>query len=122
MMRSSRRNRGLQPEYTPEPTPPSSNNSCFTQNFQIETTIEEEERIQREDAEERLSTIEKSPLVEVNSVGSKDDNDDINFSSDDSTKTDSSEKSLMIVEEEKSKKSSSTQPMRSIFTLFHLPK
>lgn len=121
-MRSSRRNRVLQPEYTPEPTPPSSNDSRFTQNFQIETTIEEEERIQREDAEERLSTIEKSPSVEVNSVGSKDDNDDINFSSDDSTKTDSSEKSLMIVEEEKSKKSSSTQPMRSIFTLFHLPK
>lgn len=98
-MSSSRRNRGLQPEYTPEPTPPGSNNSHFTQDFQIETTLEEEERLQREEAEERLSTNEKSPSIEINSVGSDDENNDINFSSDDSTKSDSSEKSSMIIEE-----------------------
>ena len=120
-MRSSRRNQGLHPELTPEPTPPSSNDSHFTQDFQIESTLEEEERLQREDEEERLSTNEKSPSIEMNSVESKEDNDDINFASDDSTKSDSSEKSLMIVEEGKSKKSSSTHPLYSVFTQLHPP-
>lgn len=59
-MRSSRRNRGLVPEYTPEPTPPNSNNSHFSQDFQIETTLEEEERRRGEEEEENVESEEET--------------------------------------------------------------
>ena len=101
-MRSSRRNRGLRPEYTPEPTPPRSNESNFSQDFQIETTLEEEERIRREEENERSQSNEN-----INVTSSKDNQADINLSSDDSTKSDSSDESVAVINDSKETKKSS---------------
>ncbi|KAH9813616.1 hypothetical protein DFH28DRAFT_929638 [Melampsora americana] len=58
-MRSSRRNKGLVPEFEPEPTPPNSEGGEFREDFQIETTIEETERRNREDEEDLLKEVEQ---------------------------------------------------------------
>lgn len=51
-MRSSRRNLGLNPEFTPQPTPPSSNDDNLLGDVQIETTLEEEGLNQRSEEQE----------------------------------------------------------------------
>lgn len=107
-MRSSRRNRGLRPEYTPEPTPPRSNESNFSQDFQIETTLEEEERIRREEENERSQSNDDDESNEnINVTSSKDNQADINLSSDDSTKSDSSDESVAVINDSKETKKSS---------------
>ncbi|KAH9816127.1 hypothetical protein DFH28DRAFT_1125558 [Melampsora americana] len=58
-MRTSRRNKGLVPEFEPEPTPPNSQEMEFTDDFQIETTIEETERRNKEDEEDLSKEIGK---------------------------------------------------------------
>ncbi|KAH9824781.1 hypothetical protein DFH28DRAFT_920788 [Melampsora americana] len=58
-MRTSRRNKGLVPEFEPEPTPPNSEEIEFTDDFQIETTIEETERRNKEDEEDLSKEIGK---------------------------------------------------------------
>lgn len=106
-MRSSRRNRGLRPEYTPDPTPPQSDASNFSQNFQIETTLEEEERLIREDENEKLQSNEDIGSNNNVDVVSARENADVNLSSDDSTKSDSSDESIAVISESKDNKKSS---------------
>lgn len=106
-MRSSRRNRGLVPECTPEPTPPNSSDSHFSQDFQIETTLEEEERLRLEEEEENEKSEEEASTKEVEDITSEGKQVDINFSSDESTKSDSSEISVIVIDKDKDSKKSS---------------
>lgn len=105
-MRSSRRNLGLNPEFTPEPTPPSSNDDDFLGNVQIESTVEEEARYRREDeeAQQRLTeqnsdsndnsnTVEHSNVLVTNNVL-----EDIVFSSEALIREDSSNESVKVIE------------------------
>lgn len=105
-MRSSRRNRGLNPEFTPDPTPPNSESSHFSQDFQIETTLEEEQRLQREEEEERQSVDEERSTLQIESTVLKEMDNDINFSSESLTKSDSDDQSLVVIEQKDNKKSS----------------
>lgn len=109
-MRSSRRNQGLNPEFIPEATPPNSEDSDFAQDFQIKTTVEEEERLRTEEEEENEANKEdvSSDKDERTTVTSNKDVDvDIVFSSDDSIANDSSEESMAVVEKDKVEKKSS---------------
>lgn len=107
-MRSSRRNQGLNPEFIPEATPPNSEDSDFAQDFQIKTTVEEEERLRTEEEEENEANKEdvSSDKDECTTVTSNKDVD-IVFSSDDSIANDSSEESMAVVEKDKVEKKSS---------------
>lgn len=107
-MRSSRRNQGLNPEFIPEATPPNSEDSDFAQDFQIKTTVEEEERLRTEEEEENEANKEdvSSDKDECTTVTSNKDVD-IVFSSDDSIVNDSSEESMAVVEKDKVEKKSS---------------
>lgn len=107
-MRSSRRNQGLNPEFIPEATPPNSEDSDFAQDFQIKTTVEEEERLRTEEEEENEANKEdvSSDKDECTTVTSNKDVD-IVFSSDDSIANDSSEESMAVVEKDKIEKKSS---------------
>lgn len=107
-MRSSRRNQGLNPEFIPEATPPNSEGSDFAQDFQIKTTVEEEERLRTEEEEENEANKEdvSSDKDECTTVTSNKDVD-IVFSSDDSIANDSSEESMAVVEKDKIEKKSS---------------
>lgn len=108
-MRSSRRNLGLNPELTPEPTPPSLSDDDFIENVQIETTLEEEERYRMEEerlnqhSEEHEDKSEQATDVVLNNPIPK----DIVFSSDVSMSDDSSEESVKVVEKAKSESKSS---------------
>lgn len=107
-MRSSRRNQGLNPEFIPEATPPNSEGSDFAQDFQIKTTVEEEERLRTEEEEENEANKEdvSSDKDECTTVTSNKDVD-IVFSSDDSIVNDSSEELMAVVEKDKVEKKSS---------------
>lgn len=107
-MCSSRRNQGLNPEFIPEATPPNSEGSDFAQDFQIKTTVEEEERLRTEEEEENEANKEdvSSDKDECTTVTSNKDVD-IVFSSDDSIANDSSEESMAVVEKDKVEKKSS---------------
>lgn len=108
-MRTSRRSLGLNPEFEPEPTPPASDNSDeFINDFQIETTIEENERTAREDEEERQNNLknkigsDKEEIEYIKQIKSK--SKDIISSSDDSE--DESSSMSLVLEETKLSKSS----------------
>lgn len=107
-MCSSRRNQGLNPEFIPEATPPNSEGSDFAQDFQIKTTVEEEERLRTEEEEENEANKEdiSSDKDERTTVTSNKDVD-IVFSSDDSIVNDSSEELMAVVEKDKVEKKSS---------------
>lgn len=108
-MRLSRRNKGLQPEFTPEPTPPNSEDSSFTQNVQIETTIEENERYEREPADTAAASDDSNSKMEENLTIIQNVENDILFSSGKSTDDDdSSSEDVMIIENKKTEKNSST--------------
>ena len=108
-MRSSRRNKDLRPEFTLEPTPPSSEGSNFTSNLQIETTLEEEERYRREENEnvDLLSRNEVESVHDLDSTG-KDVGKDIVFSSAKSTDDDSDSDEAIVIEKKTLEKKSST--------------
>lgn len=101
-MRSSRQNLGLNPELTPEPTPPSLSDDDFIENVQIETTLEEEERLNQH-SEEHEDESEQATEVVLNNPIPR----DIVFSSDVSMSDDSSEESVKVVEKAKSESKSS---------------
>lgn len=63
-MRSSRRRLGLKPEFAPSPTPSNSDGSDFRQDFQIKTTLEEEEREKRENEEKALSSEDENAYAQ----------------------------------------------------------
>lgn len=107
-MRSSRRNLGLDPEFNPEPTPPTSDDENFIGDFQIETTREEEERYRREEnKDEETSSNNEDDTVVTMDVVNKDKADDIVFSSESSADDESSEDSIKIVEKDKVESKSS---------------
>lgn len=103
MMRSSRRNLGLNPEITPQPTPPSSNDEDFSNDIQIETTLEEEERYRREEegVDQRSDIRTDNSSVSTEVVNKDPIKNDIIFSSDVSDSDGSSDESVKIVEKEK---------------------
>lgn len=109
-MRSSRRNLGLNPEFTPEPTPPASSDENFRADFQIETTLEEEDRYRREENERNESSeveeLENDSTRKEAEVADKAKaqptvSKDIIFSSDTSSNDDSSDESVKVIEKER---------------------
>ncbi|EGG03803.1 Hypothetical protein MELLADRAFT_72526 [Melampsora larici-populina 98AG31] len=104
-MRSSRRNLGLRPEYSPEPTPPNSDILVPDSegNWNIENTLEEEERIRKEDEQENRLNEERSEeeidssIEEIKLIKNKSKIKDINWSSeDDSSSSSSKEKTIKL--------------------------
>lgn len=103
-MRSSRRNQGLNPEFAPSPTPSNSDGSDFLQDFQVETTLEEEEREERE-ALEKLQSSDKNENSDDNynsSTIEERQTKDVVMSSE-SSDEDQSEDIVMVEVEEESK-------------------
>lgn len=114
-MRSSRRRLGLTPEHEPSPTPPNSEGSEFVQDFQIETTIEEEERLRQEDEGNLSSEVEdeQSQDIEETSTIDTTQDKDIVLSSDSSDDMKSEE---LVLTEKDNLKSSQLNSNIDIFT------
>lgn len=114
-MRSSRRNLGLNPEFTPEPTPPSSNDDDFLGNVQIESTVEEEARYRRQDEEAQRRSTEQNSDSNDNSNTAEHSNvlvtnnvlEDIVFSSEALIREDSSNESVKVIENQQGETKSS---------------
>lgn len=107
-MRGSRRRKGLNPELTPATSPSNSDESEFLQDFQVETTLEEEERLQREELERQVSSErnEESEENEESSDIEKTQSKDIVMSSDSSDDEESNTIMIEVDDEPKSKISS----------------
>lgn len=101
-MRSSRRRQGLNPELIPSPTPSNSDGSDFVQDFQIETTIEEEDRLRWEEQDHQLSSDkqdENSQDIEDTSMTNVEKDKDVVLSSDSSDDVQSEE--LILIKDKK---------------------